>query len=383
MKKRIIISIFLTIIGFIIIIIFCYKVFCIDKVIKPDTALDMPSIGQIGDFVGGFTGTIFSIIGILLLFETLALQRIESSESKEVFIKQQFDNTFFELLKLHKENLQSFQTYDLYGVEKRGRDFFAHQKEFLQNVFVPLKNISKNRKLAVEEFQKIYVKYEDSFSIYFKTLYQLYSFIENSKIKGVDQAVYSKILRAQISDAELFFIRYNAMTEVGQQSANYINIFNVLKHLSHFDLLEFKDWWSKLDKFERNGLGTIVKEIKYVLKTFLIDKKSNKIEKRFMGGKYVIVLKSNNKSEFTLEILLNRNINAFGLNIIQGLDKFNYEEIENLFKCILKEFVIYSNYNLFNNRKELNFEFDVSNPEKISLSVRNWKELPIKIHYWL
>jgi hypothetical protein len=344
--------------------------------------LNLTYVGQIGDFIGGFTGTIFSIVGIILLFETLSLQRIESSESKDVFIKQQFDNTFFELLKLHKENLQSFKTFDIYGEEKIGREFFIHQKEFLQNIFTPQTSISKNRKLAIEAYESIYANFEDSFSIYFKTLYQLYSFIEKSKIKGTEQASYSKILRAQLSSAELFFIRYNAMTETGKQSAHYVNLFNILKHLSHFELLEFKDWWSKLDKFERNGLGTVFKEIKYVLKEFLIDKKTNTIEKRFMNNKYILSVNSSNKYEFSMEIKIDRNKTHNNLSIVQGLDKFNNNEIENLFKCILKEFIIYSNFNLFNNRRELNFDYDISNPDSIIVSIRNWMELPIKIHYW-
>jgi hypothetical protein len=382
MKKRIILSVIISIIGFIIIIIFSYKVFFIDSFKNSNGSLNLTYVGQIGDFIGGFTGTIFSIVGIILLFETLSLQRIESSESKDVFIKQQFDNTFFELLKLHKENLQSFKTFDIYGEEKIGREFFIHQKEFLQNIFTPQTSISKNRKLAIEAYESIYANFEDSFSIYFKTLYQLYSFIEKSKIKGTEQASYSKILRAQLSSAELFFIRYNAMTETGKQSAHYVNLFNILKHLSHFELLEFKDWWSKLDKFERNGLGTVFKEIKYVLKEFLIDKKTNTIEKRFMNNKYILSVNSSNKYEFSMEIKIDRNKTHNNLSIVQGLDKFNNNEIENLFKCILKEFIIYSNFNLFNNRRELNFDYDISNPDSIIVSIRNWMELPIKIHYW-
>ncbi len=347
-----------------------------------DGTLDMPSVGQIGDFIGGFTGTIFSIVGIILLFETLALQRQESKEGKDVFLKQQFDNTFFELLKLHQENLNSLKTYDIIGNELKGRDFFHHQKVYLQDIFVPTKNISMNRKKAVEAFQAVYANHAEDFSIYFRTLYQLYSLIEKSKIKGVDQASYSKILRAQLSESELFFIRYNAMTDIGHQSAHYINLFNILKHLSHFELLEFKDWWAKLNNFERNGLGAVIKEIKYVLKSFLIDKNIKEVEKSYMSGRYTIKLKSDNQSEFSIEIHLNRAKVFTGIHIVQGLDKFTYDEIENLFKCIVKEFIIYSNYNEFNNRRELNFNFDIADPNKIIVGVKNWMSLPIKIHYW-
>jgi hypothetical protein len=382
MRKRIILSIILAIIGFILIVIFTYKVFFLDSFIDADGSLDLPSVGQIGDFIGGFTGTIFSIVGILLLLETLALQRIESSESKDVFIKQQFDNTFFELIKLHKENLASFVTYDLLGNELRGRKFFEYQKQLLQTLFTPTRNISRNRKLAVEAFQNTYVQHSDDFAIYFRTLYQLYSLIDITKIKGVEQATYSKILRAQLSEGELFFIRYNAMTEFGSQSAKYINLFNILKHLSHFELLEFKDWWSKLNDFEKNGLGLIIKEIKYILREFLIDEQNPEIEKKFMNGRYVIRLLSKQNSKLSLEVEINRQITARGSDIAQGLDNFTYDEIENLFKCVIKEIIIYSNYNQYNVRRQLSFDFDISNPNKIVIGLKNWMEIPLKIHYW-
>lgn len=381
-QKRISISIILTSIGFLILVLFTYKVFCLNYIKNPISSNELTPIGQIGDFIGGYVGTIFSIVGIVLLFETLALQRKESSEAKTVFLKQQFDNTFFELLKLHKENVENFSTFDFFGEEKKGRKFFSYNKELLQNMFVPTKSISKNRKLAIDHFNNIYINYIDDFSIYFKTLYQLYSLIENSDIEGIEQANYSKILRAQLSEGELFFIRYNAMTEIGRPSSHYINIFNILKHLSHFELLEFKDWWIKLDKFERNGLGAVIREIKGIVKTFLLDPETNQLQKNYMSNRYILKLESNHRSEFSIQINVDKTKHFIGSNLIQGLDKFNLHEIENLMKCILKELIIYSNYNLFNIRREIIFDSDNDGVAQVNAKVNNWMSLPIKVHYW-
>lgn len=54
--------------------------------------------GQIGDFFGGIVGTFVAGIGSLLLYITF------KSQQKE-FINSQIESRFFELLKLHKENL--------------------------------------------------------------------------------------------------------------------------------------------------------------------------------------------------------------------------------------------------------------------------------------
>jgi len=381
-QKKIILSVILTILGFLILIFFSYKVFNLKTIENPITENQLPSIGQIGDFVGGYVGTLFSIVGIVLLFETLALQRKESSEAKAVFLKQQFDNTFFELLKLHKENVENFSTYDFFGEEQKGRKFFAYNKELLQNIFIPTKSISKNRKLAIDHFNNIYINFVDDFSIYFKTLYQLYSLIEKSDIKGVEQATYSKILRAQLSEGELFFIRYNAMTEIGKPSSHYINVFNILKHLSNFELLEFKDWWIKLDKFERNGLGAVIREIKGIVKEFLLEPEINQLQKNYMSNRYILKLESNHRSEFSIEINIDKTKLFTGLSIIQGLDKFTINEIENLLKCILKEFIIYSNYNMYNIRRELIFESNNDGIGQVNAKLYNWMSIPIKVHHW-
>ncbi|CAI9679408.1 putative phage abortive infection protein [Elizabethkingia anophelis] len=379
---RIIFSVMLTIIGFSIILWFIIRGIYTEDFINSSNKINLERSSQFGDFIGGSVGTIFSFVGVILLFETLSLQRKEFKSSNDVFTHQQFDNTFFELLNFHKENVKAFKTYTITGELVTGRDFLTYQKEYLQDIFIPTRSLSKNRKKAIELFRILYVQYEENFSLYFKTLYQLYSLIKDSKIDGELQARYSKMLRAQLSDAELFFIRYNAMTELGLQSSSYINIFNILKHLSHFDLLEFKFWWSQLSKFERNGLNTIIKEIKSIMKSFLIDDEYNTITRDFKKGRYKITLISEKRSEFLFDLSINYSKNSIDKDITDGLECFTNEEIENLFKCIFKEFFFYSNFNTYNNPKNLKIDRFVSTNNLIQIKVHNLLSERIKVHYW-
>jgi len=376
-------AVVLTIIGFIILTWFIYRIwFYADQMNNPNVCIDLPSTGQIGDFIGGFIGTIFSFVGILLLFETLDLQRKEFSESKKVFEKQQFENTFFELLKLHQQNVKAFETQDILGNKYVGRDFFNYQKEYMEQIFIPTTFLSRNRKNAIHTYQLVYTNFEDDFSVYYRTLFQLYNFISNASVEVQGKKHYAKILRAQLTNAELLFIRYNAMTESGSQSANYINEFNLLKHLSHFDLLEFKDWWNVLSNLEKNGLGTIFKDIKSILKNFLIDPNTNELEQIFKRGRYTILLESPNNSEFSITITTDYTKNIPGHSIIDGLDHYNRDEIENLLKCLIKEYIIHSNFNKFNSRRDLFFDFDNTDQNIIKVSVRNFYGGKIKIHQW-
>jgi hypothetical protein len=83
--------------------IFIARAFRQSDTVAPEIA------GQLGDFVGGYVGTLFSLIGVLLLYVTLRSQRVASE-------KQSFENKYFELLKLHRDNVAEL---DLHGTSGR------------------------------------------------------------------------------------------------------------------------------------------------------------------------------------------------------------------------------------------------------------------------
>jgi len=384
-KLKIILATILTVIGFAIIIWFLIRGFYYEGFISTESTINLTNSAQVGDFIGGFVGAIFTLVGILLLYETLSLQRQEFIESRKVFIKQQFDNSFFGLLELYKENLNQLNCYDLFTNKLTGKDFFEYQQNQMSNNFVPENTLSRNRKKAINDFQKVYVNNENYLSTYFRTLYRIYSLIDNSDLVEDDKAEYSKILRAQLSYSELVFIRYNAMTDQGSQSTYFINKYNILKHLSNFNLLEFKDWWSKIDDFEKNGLGTIFKEVKSVLIVFLSDNSTDAISKDYKSGRYQLTLESANKNYFNINLLKDNNKVGQQIDISNGFEKFTVEELENLLKCILKEFIIHTNFNEYNNRRDLDFTFSVTNENNIDsivVGVKNKKNEPIIISYW-
>lgn len=63
-----------------------------------DADVDAQTSGQVGDYIGGFVGTLFSLAGFIFLYLTL-------KEQREAFKKERFENHFFELIKLYRENV--------------------------------------------------------------------------------------------------------------------------------------------------------------------------------------------------------------------------------------------------------------------------------------
>lgn len=84
------------------------------------TGIDFSKTGQIGDTIGGLMNPFIAIAGVLLTFLAFFIQfranklqqssfREELNEQKIQFRKSQFENQFYEMLRLHKENVNDLQ----------------------------------------------------------------------------------------------------------------------------------------------------------------------------------------------------------------------------------------------------------------------------------
>lgn len=100
------------------------------RIIQEGENIDPNLTGMIGDFVGGVIGTIWSFSGVILFFLALRLQSKELSlqikelkDTREVFSIQQFENTFFNLLKTQNDIREN--------IEYRIEDYnsMKHEKE--------------------------------------------------------------------------------------------------------------------------------------------------------------------------------------------------------------------------------------------------------------
>jgi|TARA_B110000908_G_scaffold79389_1_gene95152 hypothetical protein len=94
--------------------IFISKVSTSVRLIENGEQFDQQLTGVIGDFIGGVIGTVWSFAGVILFFlalrlqsKELNLQLEEMKSTRNVFQVQQFENTFFNLLKTQNDIRQS------------------------------------------------------------------------------------------------------------------------------------------------------------------------------------------------------------------------------------------------------------------------------------
>lgn len=212
-----------------------------------------------------FSGLAFSgvIIAIFLQSQELELQREELKATRHEFelqnetLKlQRFENTFFQMLNLHHEIVsamviqknEKLQDSDHLPAKKGGGFFYTQgtthpleEKEsyrteivelkgrrcmqtFLYDFEIRLKNKSfspSKKETYLEElgnyltcYYETYKRYEQHLGHYFRNLYNIIKYIDNSEIEN--KKVYSSLIRAQLSEFELQLLALNCISSHGQ-----------------------------------------------------------------------------------------------------------------------------------------------------------------------
>lgn len=236
---------------------------------------------QFGDFAGGILNPIFALLGLIALLWTLRVQidalktskeelrltRKELAKSSKAQLEQSnsikiqnFENTFFNMLNLHKEiianlslikkkkdwkskhenwrnvpskfreqfgNIAESEKVYLYTVQDKTLDIEEdnnyHDKKALSKLFEIL-NIYLNDNVTDSDevlkcYNSFYEEHNEIIGHYFRNIYQILKFInktKNNNLNTLDEKFYTNILRAQLSNAELGLLFLNALSDYGK-----------------------------------------------------------------------------------------------------------------------------------------------------------------------
>ncbi len=234
------------------IIIFIFCLIAIFNIIW--SFFDQTKSNIIGDS-SGLLNTIFSGLAFLLLIYTAALQKDELSlqrkeleqtreelrgqkEQFEIQTKtlkrQQFENTFFNMLSLQQNIIDNLE-YGLRGSNKycTSRKVFQVLSEdyfsFLQHRFKEGKIHDINNK---EEIIVVTENFKNRILLdhYFRHMYRIIKFVKDTDlIDNKSKNEYIDILRATLSPYELVLLYYNSF--LYEKMKNFIDEYNILDNL--------------------------------------------------------------------------------------------------------------------------------------------------------
>lgn len=220
--------------------------------------ISLEKASNIGDFIGGVVGVLFSIAAFLLLYETLNTQRIEINENKNLLQKQAFENNLFQMINMHNDfvkefdiqkriistNSQNLQDREVISV---GRDSF---KFIYKNVFS--KNIERSKVLEKpyinKKFDDLLLKWDEDLKHYFKHSLEIIRYIHSSSnsIESVKKELtyYVKLFNSGLSTSEEILLFYYIVFKGDNDIKKIINEFDFFKNISIEKLLAVKhlDW---------------------------------------------------------------------------------------------------------------------------------------------
>lgn len=235
---------------------------------------------DLGEFWGGAAGSLWALSGLLFIYvsylgqkEEIELQRIELKNNvrelegqkeqlrlqNETMMKQQFENTFFELLKIHRENVSLMEIKDNSNRPYKGKDLFEYASKVFTSTYNRLKKSTssiesgyisltidisyqtlfygKSSHILLEYLQyrlkssSLYlsvrknldsiphINFQNNLGSYFRHLYQTVKFVhEHPYFETSEESRYDyvKKIRAQLSDYELAILYLNSMSSLGR-----------------------------------------------------------------------------------------------------------------------------------------------------------------------
>ena len=256
-------------------LIFLAKAFRATNTVEPAIA------GVLGDFVGGYVGSYFALVSVVLLFTTLKSQR-------KAYQLQSFENKYFELLKMHRENVAELE---IQGTT--GRKIFVLLIRELRSLLDIVKSVATERNQTLTQRQRMHIAYYSLFfgtgpnssrmlrqslsnfspgfidaveeeinkpevkrqaqeskklifvpfeghqsrlGHYYRHLYQAVRYVDQQTL-DIDKYEYTKTIRAQLTTHEQALLLLNSLTPIGQDwwAKDFILTYRMVQNLpEHF-----------------------------------------------------------------------------------------------------------------------------------------------------
>lgn len=209
------------------------------------------AVGSIGTFLA-------FIVLILQYIQTRKLQKNNKKQYSEQEKRnniQQFESSLFNLISLHNQiitNLSYADSLEKDAVIYRGREVFSTAKEIskgmldsdfiVSNQSKPVITVEDAKEALRQKYHKYYYgMIESNLDHYFRNLYHIFVYIETSTLlidrdvrwEDTERYKYGRIVRAQLSQDELFAIMLNSLIQ-GSGYQDFLKLIKKYKILRNF-----------------------------------------------------------------------------------------------------------------------------------------------------
>jgi len=190
---------------------------------KPLTNVDRSDLAAYGNFLQGAVASVWSLAAFLFIFvaflgqqEELEHSRNQAATQEKTAAQQRFENSFFNLVRLHRTILDRVNATRHDGERVGGSEAFRVLYNALQREWETVKNSGANDLDKIQAAYASFYRYSESeIGHFFRTLYHIVRFVDQSNMPDEEKQNYEKFLRAQLSSIELLLLFYNGLSRYG------------------------------------------------------------------------------------------------------------------------------------------------------------------------
>lgn len=217
--KSQVIYIFVTVIS--VIAIYSLMIIYFSYPIKDFTVKKAALFGESFGLINAlFTGLAFAGVIITLIFQNKQIkqQQNDINNSQEIQKKQNFETTFFNLIKLHNDIVSDINIKSKGAFKYTGRDCFKffHNKYF-EAYEEAQDKLSDSEPIIIlnAAYVVFYNDWQQDVGHYFRNLYNIIKYVHFSDM--INKKTYVNFIRAQLSSYELALLFYNCLSLKGHE----------------------------------------------------------------------------------------------------------------------------------------------------------------------
>lgn len=187
-----------------------------------------------GQYVGGVIAPVLGLLAFVGVLISIANQKSENYRAET-------ENRIIKHIEFHHNICNNVKiAYDIKATKfKEGRQAFEflyekHLKTYLEEVEKQSPHLDEAQKID-NAFTKLYNKEGKQFGFYFRNLYYLIKYIDDSK--EVDKNHYSKLVRAQLSTPEIQLLMYNCLFKKGKNFKDLVIKYGLLNGIDETEMI--------------------------------------------------------------------------------------------------------------------------------------------------
>jgi uncharacterized membrane protein len=195
-----------------------------------------------GEYVGGVIGPLFGLLAFIGVLLSIANQNKENKKDEKENKKQATENRIIKQIEFHHNICNNVNIpANLSGTKfKRGRPAFEflfekHLKAFYQDVENQNPQLNERQKTDIA-FTKLYSKAGKQFGFYFRNLFYLIKYIDDSV--DIDKEHFVRLVRAQLSTSEIQMLMYNCLFDKGAGFKNYVEQYGLLNGIDESEMIK-------------------------------------------------------------------------------------------------------------------------------------------------